>query len=254
VRTGEILERLEGVERRNGYWMALCPAHNDHNPSLSIKEGDDGKPLLYCHAGCSFEQVMAELREEPPARTQVRSANGKPTKVWRVRNHSGELKGLHLRFDRPGGDKECLWKRPSGEWGLNGTPLSAMPLYRSEHARDWPEDVPVIVVEGEKAADALAEIYPATLGTVTGAGKTPGPEPLEVLRDKQVILWADNDEEGRTHMRRVAEALQGVAAEVRILEWNEAPPKGDAADHPVVLHRSKKEFGELLDAMASAPI
>jgi putative DNA primase/helicase len=54
VRTGEILERLEGVERRNGYWMALCPAHNDHNPSLSIKEGDDGKPLLYCHAGCSF--------------------------------------------------------------------------------------------------------------------------------------------------------------------------------------------------------
>jgi 5S rRNA maturation endonuclease (ribonuclease M5) len=197
---------------------------------------------------------MAELREEPPAKTQVRSANGKPTKVWRVRNHSGELKGLHLRFDRPGGDKECLWKRPSGEWGLNGTPLSAMPLYRSEHARDWPEDVPVIVVEGEKAADALAEIYPATLGTVTGAGKTPGPEPLEVLRDKQVILWADNDEEGRTHMRRVAEALQGVAAEVRILEWNEAPPKGDAADHPVVLHRSKKEFGELLDAMASAPI
>src|SRR5918997_2784212 len=230
MRIEEILGRLEGVERRNGYWMALCPAHNDHIPSLSIKEGDVGRLLLYCHAGCSFEQIMTELPEESPARMQVRSARGQPTRVWRVRDASGELKGVHLRFDQPDGGKKCIWKHPSGEWGLNGTPLSEMPLYRSEHAGGWPEGVPVIVVEGEKAADALAGVYPATLGTVTGAGYTPGTRALEMLRGKPVILWADNDVEGRTHMRRIADALQGVAAEVRVFEWADAPPKGDAAD------------------------
>jgi hypothetical protein len=89
---------------------------------------------------------------------------------------------------------------------------------------------------------------------VTGASNTPGPEALKVLRGKRVILWPDNDEEGRAHMQRVAEALQGVAAEVRIFEWQGAPPRGDAADHPAVLNRSKEEFGELLDAMADASI
>lgn len=252
--TDELLTRLDGVEARRDYWMALCPSHDDHNPSLSIKEGDNGEPLVHCFAGCSFEQVMSKVRDKATVRIRSRSVKGKPTRTWQVRDVSGEIKGIHLRFDKPNGDKDCLWQRPTGEWGLNGTPLSAMPLYRSEHAAGWPEGAPRIVVEGEKAADALAEIYPATLGTVTGAGNTPGPEALEVLRGRPVILWADNDEEGRTHMRRVAEALQGVAAEVRIFEWADAPPKGDAADHPAVFNRSKKEFEELLDAMAAVPI
>jgi hypothetical protein len=38
-----VLERLDGVERRNGYHIALCPAHDDQTPSLSITEGDDGR-------------------------------------------------------------------------------------------------------------------------------------------------------------------------------------------------------------------
>src|SRR5215208_4138578 len=105
-----------------------------------------------------------------------------------------------------------------------------LPLYRSEHVGGWPEDVPVIVEEGEKATDALANVYPAVVGTVTGAESTPGPEALEVLRGRRVVLWPDNDRPGRAHMERVAEALQGTASEVRIFEWKGAPDKGDAAD------------------------
>jgi hypothetical protein len=254
VTTDELLARLDGVVAHRGYWMALCPSHNDHNPSLKVTEGDGGKPLVYCFAGCSFEQVMAEIRDEATVKVRSRSVPGKPTETWQVRDVSGELKGIHLRFDKSNGDKDCLWQRPSGEWGLNGTPLSAMPLYRSEQAGDWPEDAPRMVVEGEKAADALAAVWPPTLGTVTGASNTPGPAALEVLRGEQVILWPDNDDEGRAHMRRIADALGGKAAEARIFEWEDVPPKGDAADHPAVLSRSKQGVGELLDAMAAVPI
>ena len=47
----EITEALSG---RSG--MARCPAHDDHNPSLSITERD-GKVLVHCFAGCTQEAV-----------------------------------------------------------------------------------------------------------------------------------------------------------------------------------------------------
>jgi protein tyrosine phosphatase len=41
--------------------MACCPAHNDKNPSLSIKETKDGDVLLHCFAGCGVDDVVAAL-------------------------------------------------------------------------------------------------------------------------------------------------------------------------------------------------
>jgi putative DNA primase/helicase len=38
------------------------PAHDDHKPSLSIRDADGGKVLVRCHAGCEQEQVIAALR------------------------------------------------------------------------------------------------------------------------------------------------------------------------------------------------
>ncbi len=53
-----MLSRLEDVKRNGDGWMALCPAHADHDPSLSVKEGDAGQVLLHCFAGCSVESVL----------------------------------------------------------------------------------------------------------------------------------------------------------------------------------------------------
>lgn len=41
-----------------GGWIDRCPAHDDKNPSLSIKETSDGILLLKCFAGCSFEEII----------------------------------------------------------------------------------------------------------------------------------------------------------------------------------------------------
>jgi len=56
-----VLKRLEGVRQCNGAWKALCPAHADREPSLSVTEGDDGQALLKCFAGCDTENVISEL-------------------------------------------------------------------------------------------------------------------------------------------------------------------------------------------------
>lgn len=44
-----------------GRYVALCPAHADRRPSLSIRAGRD-KVLLHCFAGCATEAVLDALR------------------------------------------------------------------------------------------------------------------------------------------------------------------------------------------------
>lgn len=56
---GDIIARALGGHRSGDGWMASCPAHDDHDPSLSIKETPDGKILVHCHAGCKQPQVIA---------------------------------------------------------------------------------------------------------------------------------------------------------------------------------------------------
>ena len=53
-----ILGRLDGVRRSGEGWLARCPGHEDRHPSLGINEGDDGRVLLRCFAGCAAGQVV----------------------------------------------------------------------------------------------------------------------------------------------------------------------------------------------------
>ena len=56
-RLSDWLDRLGGVRKAGSDYKALCPAHADKNPSLSVSEGDDGRVLVKCFAGCTFEDI-----------------------------------------------------------------------------------------------------------------------------------------------------------------------------------------------------
>jgi hypothetical protein len=56
-----ILSLLEDVREVTEGYQAKCPAHDDRNPSLSIGQGDDGRVLLKCHAGCPVEAITAAI-------------------------------------------------------------------------------------------------------------------------------------------------------------------------------------------------
>ena len=56
-----IAERLDKVTKAGKGLKACCPAHADNGPSLSVREGDDGRVLLHCHAGCSTAAVVAAM-------------------------------------------------------------------------------------------------------------------------------------------------------------------------------------------------
>ena len=58
----ETIAKALGGRKAGGGWTARCPAHDDRTPSLSIRDADDGKVLVRCHAGCDQERVIAALR------------------------------------------------------------------------------------------------------------------------------------------------------------------------------------------------
>ena len=43
-------------------WRARCPVHDDHDPSLSLRSGDNVPLLVKCWAGCDPRDILAELR------------------------------------------------------------------------------------------------------------------------------------------------------------------------------------------------
>jgi hypothetical protein len=60
--SARIIDRLDGVKPTGpGRWIAKCPGHADRSPSLSIREGDDGRVLLHDFGGCSTSDVLEAL-------------------------------------------------------------------------------------------------------------------------------------------------------------------------------------------------
>ena len=52
---------LQGRKAGQG-WLASCPAHDDRHPSLSLADGQDGRLLARCHAGCEWTAILDALR------------------------------------------------------------------------------------------------------------------------------------------------------------------------------------------------
>jgi hypothetical protein len=220
-----------------GGLVALCPAHEDRERSLSVDAGRDGRILVRCFAACTAPEIAAALGLEMhdlfadddgveailPARERLGQTR------YEIRGVDGTLRAIHVRIPLGGGRKRYIWKRPDGADGLDGLAVEDLPLYNAHRLGEWPEDAMVLAVEGEKAADSLTAAGFCAVGTVTGAAGTPSREVLAALAGRAVVLWPDNDGPGRAHMERIAAILDDVAA-VGIVDWPDAPPKGDAAD------------------------
>lgn len=56
-----LLRRLERVRRAGRGWSARCPAHEDRSASLSVAEGEGGRVLVHCFAGCPVADVVAAV-------------------------------------------------------------------------------------------------------------------------------------------------------------------------------------------------
>jgi len=232
--TAEILLRLDHVVKTGSRWTARCPAHDDHDPSLSIATGADGRIILHCHAGCTPENVcaaigitLADLFADKPEH------NGHPKQIvatYPYHDSSGRLAFEVVRFN----PKDFRQRQPDGKggwlWKMNGVQKALFRL--PEILVAIKARRPIFVCEGEKDVLAMVERGFAATCNPGGAGKWQKSY-SEALRGAEVIIVADKDAPGRAHARKVATALNGVAASLKVIECPDVGgrPVKDAADY-----------------------
>ncbi len=183
--------------------MARCPAHEDNNPSLSVR-GIEGQALVYCHAGCDTRDVaealglkMSDLYDNP--------------------------RGAEYHYD----SGLVVHRSPEKRfWQTNtGKPRELYRLAKVAAAKAKGEAI--LVVEGEKDVHAAEKIGLTATCNPMGAGKWGKVDPAP-LYGASVIVIADNDEPGKKHAAEVAASLAGHGGSVTV--WRSAEGK-DFADH-----------------------
>ena len=155
-----------------------------------------------------------------------------PSMVFEYRNEQGHLTGYVLRIDFD--DKKitptvmwCEWGDKTEGWCHYSFP-EPRPLYGLDKLA-LNLDAPVLVVEGEKAADAAHALLPNyCIVTWPGGTKAVQKALWEPLRGRSVVLWPDADEPGIAAM----EELGGILYPTKVKIINpEGQPKGwDSAD------------------------
>jgi putative DNA primase/helicase len=60
--TAESIAKALGGRKAGSGWSARCLVHDDRTPSLSLRDTNDGKVLVHCHAGCDQDEVIAHLK------------------------------------------------------------------------------------------------------------------------------------------------------------------------------------------------
>jgi hypothetical protein len=222
------LERasLERSGRREGREVRfLCPAHDDHRPSARWCRD---KGVWRCDA-CGAKGGALDLAQRLGVPRPTVAGLARQETVYVIRDAAGRPLAEHVRVDLAGGGKRVFWRR-DGIPGLRGLRTAELPLYGAERVAGVDPARPLFVVEGERTAAWLVGLGAQAVGTVTGAGVTPGAGPLELLRGREVVLWPDADTVGVQHAGRIAAALAGVAAGVRTFSPPDLPEGGDAVD------------------------
>lgn len=251
-----VLSRFESVTAGSGYWRAKCPGHPDETASLSISEGQDGRILLNCHAGCTVERIVAAAGLEMTdlfdnARREPLPQRAGTETPYRYTDEQGVLLYEVVRRDLSNGEKQIRQRRPDGRGGWNWKLGNVRRvLYRLPRVMQAVANgETVYLAEGEKCVVALERLGLTATCNPGGVGKWRN-EFSAVLRGADVVIFPDNDKPGMEHAEQVAASLRGVAASVKIVELPGLGEKDDVYDW---LKRGGTK-DDLLRLVAAAPV
>jgi putative DNA primase/helicase len=173
--------------------------------------------------------------EAMASRPQAHRTHGKPVAEWRYCDAQGRPLCFVLRFDPPEARKQfapLTWDGSRWQWKA---PPEPRPLYGLDRLAARP-GAPVLLCEGEKAADAAAALLPecVTVTTMNGA-QSPKKADWTPIRGRRVRIWPDHDDPGAQYARTAAALAYGAGAEsVATLDLaalaDELPRGWDAAD------------------------
>jgi hypothetical protein len=180
--------------------------------------------------------VVAPVPSDAPKPPEAHPRLGKPSSIWAYREASGAPLGFVFRFDTTDGKEFrplALYRsaRNALVWRWESPP-APRPLYGLDRLAARP-NAPVIIHEGEKAADAGQRLLPDCVCITSSNGaKSVGKTDWSPLRGRVVVIWPDADEAGEAYARAAARCAQEAgAASVAIIDSAPGVADGwDAAD------------------------
>jgi len=243
MKIDEVLSYFKNVKQTEpGQWIATCPAHKDERPSLSIAAGENGKVLLHCQGGCDVNDVLgAAGLKASDLFPYTREETTRIVAAYSYTDENGKL--LFQVVRRP--LKSFCQRRPdgSGKWIYNLKGVRRV-LYRLPGLLNADRNAVVWIVEGEKDADALAGLGLVATTNSGGVGKW-RKSYNQALEGRHVVIFPDCDEAGYKHAVNVAEALQGVAESIKIVELPDQSPGGDVSDY--LINHTKEDLWALVE-------
>jgi putative DNA primase/helicase len=200
---------------------------------------------------------MVAIPDDAKAPPASHYQHGRPSLVHEYRDADNRLLGFVCRFENANGGKlfcPLTWCR-NVETGQSDWRWKAWeaprPLYGLDRLADRPE-APVVVCEGEKAADAARELLHDYVAVTSPNGsRSAGKADWRALLGRRVVIWPDADEAGERYAQDVVAALlkfSGRGAEPSIVKPPTGRPSGwDAAD-ALLEGWTSAQAHELIDA------
>lgn len=253
--TSEFSKSADGL---NSY-KALCPLHDDTNPSLSIfgdrfrrfncfgcgKKGDVFQffaELKGLDVKSDFPKILEGIAADfginsagnAPKKTQKKTTKpfkktkpfehfelGLPIQRYAYTNEKEKVLYYNVKF-APKDFRQC---DPTGtRWTVkNIKPKVPYQLPKVVTAET------VLIVEGEKDVASLAKLGLVGSCNVAGAGNWTK-DLNRHFKGKDVLLLPDNDDPGRKHMDMVFNNLNGIAKSIKRIELPGLPDGGDVTD------------------------
>lgn len=208
--------------------MAVPPSGRPAQPAGGVATPAPEKPS----AKKRSEWTALPVSDTAPPFRLSHTHYGAPEQVWTYRargEQAGAVWGVVCRFTNSEGGKEIL----PACWAVNGQGEKAWrwlsfakprPLYNLPALDDKPA-AQVLLVEGEKTADAAATLFPMmAVLTWPGGSKAVKHAQWADLKGRKVIIWPDADAPGLAASAQIVETLRGVAESVRVV----TPPEGVA--------------------------
>ncbi len=229
---GDIIALVALQNKSSQYEAALFLA-DLFNIDLDEHESISGQKMTK-PTGTVAERLILPISEPIP---KLPVKYSKAT-VYSYKSLYGQLLWCVIRIDNPDGGKFysplTVWESSTGQrsW-KNKAPPTPRHMYGLDRLGKADSAKPILLVEGEKAADASESLFPNYICmTWMGGANAVHTADWSPLENRKVIIWPDNDEAGVKVSLKIADILdENYSNKAKIVCLpEELPPKWDVAD------------------------